>query len=182
MYAHDPNIPLPQKQLSNEPQQRQCRLNPHDNSRSRDDDGDKVSFVYCSFNKHLKFDPDIFTLWLTILQNVPNSLLCLLENPLEAKLHLRRFISEHDPALLDRVRWLPFVANPYDNFSRIKTYCNAVLDTQTYNGHTTTYDALWSGVPVVTYDGPQTDYSARIGISTMHHLGIPEMITQVGSI
>lgn len=30
--------------------------------------GDPVEFVYCNFNKHLKFSPDTFSGWLNVLE------------------------------------------------------------------------------------------------------------------
>jgi predicted O-linked N-acetylglucosamine transferase (SPINDLY family) len=47
------------------------------------------------------------------------------------------------------------------------------LDTLPYNGQTTTFDALWMGVPVVTMVG-QTACS-RAGLSIMTNLGMPEL-------
>lgn len=67
-----------------------------------------ASFVFCNFNKHLKFNPTLFRLWLRALQAVDESVLCLLENPADAIPHLREFITAHapdDPSLLDRVRF-----------------------------------------------------------------------------
>jgi len=59
------------------------------NTKEADDDGDeddnKVSFVYCNFNKFLKHNPETVRSWIRILNEVPNSILCLLENPTEVK-------------------------------------------------------------------------------------------------
>ena len=47
------------------------------------------------------------------------------------------------------------------------------LDTLPYNGQTTTLDAAWMGVPVVTLVG-QTAVG-RAGLSMLHNLGLPEL-------
>ena len=73
------------------------------------------SFVYCNFNKHLKFDPTLFTSWLATLQAVPRSLLCLLENPADSIPYLTEFVKEYDPSLVDRIGYLPFHNNPFEN-------------------------------------------------------------------
>jgi protein O-GlcNAc transferase len=115
-----------------------------------------ATFVYCNFNKHLKFDPELFADWLRTLQQVPGALLCLLENPADSIQHIAEFVADFDPSLSGRVDFLPFMANPFDNQRRSARYCHAVLDTTVYNGHTTAVDALYGAVPVVTR-GDQKD-------------------------
>lgn len=68
--------------------------------------GAAASFVYCNFNKQLKFDPHVFSQWLHILQEVPDSVLCLLENPKDSIPFIRSFVADIDPGLTSRVRFL----------------------------------------------------------------------------
>ena len=49
------------------------------------------------------------------------------------------------------------------------------LDTFNYNGHTTTSDALWAGLPVLTKIGKS--FAARVSASILTSMGIPELIT-----
>jgi|NOAtaT_6_FD_contig_21_8952155_length_322_multi_3_in_0_out_0_1 predicted O-linked N-acetylglucosamine transferase (SPINDLY family) len=44
--------------------------------------------------------------WLTILKSVPNSILCLLENPPMGVPNLRRFVNDVNPALNERIHFL----------------------------------------------------------------------------
>lgn len=146
-----------------------------------------ASVVFCNFNKHLKIDPHLFMNWLDLLENIPDSYLCLLEYPKESTQNILDFTKEYDlnyksekkkkrKSLQDRVKFLPFVENPYDNQARYATTCSIVLDTLIYNAHTTALDALWGGVPLVTLGGDKEDMAARVGISTLTTLGLPELI------
>jgi predicted O-linked N-acetylglucosamine transferase (SPINDLY family) len=49
------------------------------------------------------------------------------------------------------------------------------LDTFYYNGHTTTSDALWAGVPVVTKKG--NTFASRVAASMLQAIGLPDLIT-----
>jgi predicted O-linked N-acetylglucosamine transferase (SPINDLY family) len=48
------------------------------------------------------------------------------------------------------------------------------LDTFPYNGHTTSFDACWMGVPVVTLVGPTP--VGRAGLSLLANLGLAELV------
>jgi protein O-GlcNAc transferase len=50
------------------------------------------------------------------------------------------------------------------------------LDTLPYNGHTTSLDALWMGVPIVTRVGRTT--VGRGGLSQLHHLGLTHLAAE----
>ena len=49
------------------------------------------------------------------------------------------------------------------------------LDTLPYNAHTTASDALWSGLPVLTCVG--NTFAGRVGASSLHAIGLPELVT-----
>lgn len=135
----------------------------------------KESFIFCNFNKHLKFDPDLFTHWLDTVEAVKNSYLCLLENPEESKEFITEFTKNHSPNLVKRIGYLPYMNNPYENQQRNARFCHAILDTTIYNGHTTAADALWGGVPVVTR-GDGVDMGSRVGASILTALNLTELI------
>jgi predicted O-linked N-acetylglucosamine transferase (SPINDLY family) len=48
------------------------------------------------------------------------------------------------------------------------------LDTLPCNAHTTTSDALWTGLPVLTLAG-QT-FASRVAASLLHAVGMPELV------
>jgi predicted O-linked N-acetylglucosamine transferase (SPINDLY family) len=49
------------------------------------------------------------------------------------------------------------------------------LDTYPYNAHTTTSDALWAGLPVLTLMG--RSFASRVAASLLNAIGLPELIT-----
>ena len=49
------------------------------------------------------------------------------------------------------------------------------LDTLVVNGHTTTTDALWAGVPVITVQG--NHFASRVASSILTACGLTELIT-----
>jgi protein O-GlcNAc transferase len=141
---------------------------------------ENISFVYCNFNKFLKHNPETMRSWIRILQEVPNSVLCLLENPKEGIPNIRKFVTEatakYDtmPDLNTRIHFLPWEQNPFDHQQRSFSLCNAMLDSYPYNGHTVAQDALYAGVPIVTRsDG--VDMSSRVSTSANKVLGLDDL-------
>jgi predicted O-linked N-acetylglucosamine transferase (SPINDLY family) len=109
--------------------------------------GAPATFVYCNFNKQLKFDPFVFRSWLRSLQNVDGSILCLQKNPADSIKYLQYFTKHFNKTLVDRVRFVDFdhTIGPFETKIRVETMCNAVLDNFAYNAHTTAIEALWAG-------------------------------------
>ncbi len=154
---------------------------------SENDSGPKkVSFVYCNFNKFLKLNPETIVTWIEILRQVPNSILCLLENPAEGIPYLRKYI--HDVSstlghnndgdtLNERIHFLSWQANPFDHQLRSQDFCNLVLDSHPYNGHTTGVDALYGGVPIVTRSDGE-DMASRVTTSGNKVLGLDDLNAQ----
>jgi protein O-GlcNAc transferase len=60
------------------------------------------------------------------------------------------------------------------HLARLKV-ADLVLDTRICNGHTTTQDALWAGLPVITLQGRH--FASRVSASLLHAVGLPELIT-----
>ena len=50
-----------------------------------------------------------------------------------------------------------------------------LLDTFLYNGHTTTIEALWSGLPVITLEG--NSFASRVSSSILKSIGLDELIS-----
>jgi protein O-GlcNAc transferase len=143
-----------------------------------------VSFVFCNFNKLLKANPETIRSWIRILRNVPDSFLCLLENPVTGIVYFRRFLHEaagttengifvpgDGDALNNRIHFLPWENNPFDYQKRNQDMCNVMLDSHPYNGHTVAQDSLYAGVPIVTRSDGR-DMSSLVTTSANRVLGL----------
>jgi predicted O-linked N-acetylglucosamine transferase (SPINDLY family) len=106
-----------------------------------------------------------------VLKQVPRSVLWLLEANRWAVENLRR---EADRAGVDPARlvFAPFVPQS-EHLARMRA-ADLVLDTRPYNAHTTSSDALWVGVPVVTCPGET--FASRVAGSLLVAIGAPELI------
>jgi predicted O-linked N-acetylglucosamine transferase (SPINDLY family) len=129
-------------------------------------------FVFCCFNKAYKILPDVFAIWMRLLDAVPGSVLWLLESSPDAAQHLQQ---ETRRAGIDPVRLVFAPHVPVDEHLARHAVADLFVDTFPYGAHTTTNDALLAGLPVVTCAG-QTLVS-RIAGSQLHAIGLPELVT-----
>jgi len=128
--------------------------------------------VLCSFNRSYKLDPVMFAAWMRILQRVPQAVLWLFPGNRWAEDNLRRAAHAHGVA----PGRLVFAAGlPKPQHLRRVQLADVALDTRIYNGHTTTSDTLWAGVPVVTLKGRH--FASRVSASCLEAIGMPELVT-----
>ncbi len=106
-----------------------------------------------------------------ILQEVPSSVLWLLGHNNAAIANLSRQ-AQLAGIETGRLIFAPF-ANPSEHLARLQL-ADAILDTLACNGHTTTSDALWAGVPVVTARGKH--FASRVSESLLNAMDLPELV------
>jgi protein O-GlcNAc transferase len=129
-------------------------------------------FVFCCFNNNYKITPRVFEVWMRLLRSVDGSVLWLLADNPQAVAHLRQAAASHgvDPG---RLVFAGRQALP-DHLARHRC-ADLFLDTLPYNAHTTTSDALWAGLPVLTCIGHA--FAGRVAASLLKAAGVPELIT-----
>jgi predicted O-linked N-acetylglucosamine transferase (SPINDLY family) len=129
-------------------------------------------FVFASFNNAWKITASIFATWLRLLAAMPDSVLWLLDANDAAKDNLRRAASHAglDPA---RLVFAPRT-DPQGHLAR-QQLADLLLETGPYNGHMTSSDALWAGVPLVTMLG--TAFAGKVAASQLAALGLSELVT-----
>jgi len=132
----------------------------------------ETDFVFCHFNYSYKITPEMFALWLRLLEQVPSSVLWLLESNALFAANLRGEIARAgvDPARLVFAREMEHSAH----LSRL-ALGDLFLDSLPYNAHTTASDALWAGLPLITCRGKA--FAGRVAASLLRAAGLPELIT-----
>ena len=123
----------------------------------------------------MKRNLDNARLHLRVIKEVPNSYLMiksLAANPeyLEA---LFQQLADEEGVSVDRLRFLPNAPSEFVHRANL-AIADVMLDTYPYNGATTTLEALWMGLPIVTRVGEQ--FAARNSYAMMMNVGITEGI------
>jgi predicted O-linked N-acetylglucosamine transferase (SPINDLY family) len=129
-------------------------------------------FVFCCFNNNYKLTPDVFDVWMRLLQRVEGSVLWLLAGNETATVNLRKEAQKRGVAP-ERVIFAQRMDLP-DHLARHRA-ADLVVDTFYYGAHTTASDALWAGVPVLTKAGET--FASRVGASLLTAVGLPDLIT-----
>lgn len=131
------------------------------------------ALVLCCFNQTFKITPQLFDIWMNVLREIPASVLWLLECNQWARGNLLREAEARGIAA-QRLIFAPRA--PIDQHLARHRCADLFLDTLPYNAHTTTSDALWMGLPVLTYAGET--FAGRVAGSLLHAAGIPELVTE----
>jgi protein O-GlcNAc transferase len=121
-----------------------------------------------------KITTEVVEAWSRILKANPCSRL-ILKNVVLGKPATRDFVRElfaRFEVNADRVD----LDGPAEHFTFLERYVDIdiALDTFPYNGGTTTMEALWQGVPVLTFTGDR--WAARISASLLVEAGLSEFV------
>jgi predicted O-linked N-acetylglucosamine transferase (SPINDLY family) len=132
------------------------------------------SIVFASFNTCAKINPPVIAVWSRILLKVPDSRLRLIvpggqkEND-----HLTTAFASHGVPP-DRIELVDKVN--YTDYFPMYNQVDIAFDPFPYNGGTTTLDALFMGVPVVTLAG--SSGMSRAGVSILTNAGLTNLIAR----
>jgi protein O-GlcNAc transferase len=124
-------------------------------------------------NNFCKVNDSVLKLWAQVLTAVDGSRLLLLA-PAGSVRGRTLDLLEREGVKRDQVT---FVARqPRSRYLELYHRIDIGLDTFPYNGQTTSLDAFWQGVPVVTLVGETP--VARTGLSLLTNLGLPELVAE----
>ncbi len=133
--------------------------------------------TFGSFNLTAKLSEPTLALWSQILHRVPNSTLLLKARALAAQSTRKRVLAilESHGIPADRIRLLGPVPAQADHL-RFYEQMDIALDPFPYHGTTTTCEALWMGVPVITLAG--ATHVSRVGVSLLNRIGLGELVAE----
>jgi predicted O-linked N-acetylglucosamine transferase (SPINDLY family) len=131
--------------------------------------------TFGSFNNPAKLSTGTFDAWAKLLSRLPQARLLLKGIPFAdaatRALFLDRLGERGVPAeRVELMAWHPGPAEHLALYHRV----DIALDPFPYNGTTTTCDALWMGVPVITLRGHR--HAGRVGASLLTQLGLTDLI------
>ena len=132
--------------------------------------------TFGSLNNPAKLNPEVLALFAETMAGVPDSRLLLkYTGTFDSPDTRRRFLSEFESRGIAPDRIL-FRYKREDRFGHLSNYrdVDIALDTFPFNGVTTTFEALWMGVPVVTLPGER--FIARAAGSILRTIGFHEGI------
>ena len=129
-------------------------------------------FVFCCFNQTYKILPEMFALWMRVMQAVPESVLWLLETNQWVAGNLRRAAAAKGIAP-ERLVFAPRKPQA-EHLARYRVV-DLAIDTLPYASHTTASDALWMGCPLVTCVGET--FASRVAGSILTSAGLTQLVT-----
>jgi len=135
------------------------------------------ALTFGSFNHLPKVTPQVIAAWSRILHGAPGSRLMMKAKRLGERSvrerYGRLFADNGIPA--ERLEFTGWQAKPSDHLA-LYDEIDIALDPFPYNGTTTTCEALWMGVPVITLAGDR--HASRVGASLLGTMGLGKLVAE----
>lgn len=133
--------------------------------------------VFGSFSTLIKIQPSVIAAWCKILKAIPGSSLIVKNQSFKFDDVIERYRTQflaHGVAP-EQIRLMGHTPTREEHL-RLYGEIDVALDPWPYNGMTTTFEAMWMGVPVVAWRGTQSH--ARVSASILQHAGFPELVAE----
>jgi predicted O-linked N-acetylglucosamine transferase (SPINDLY family) len=137
--------------------------------------GTKSPITFGSFNNLNKISTSTLDAWITLLGRLPEAQLLLKGIPFVQEEARASFLARFRERGIAAER-IELVASLPSHVAHLALHdrIDIALDTFPYGGTTTTCEALWMGVPVITLCGDR--HAARVGASLLHQVGLTDLI------
>jgi predicted O-linked N-acetylglucosamine transferase (SPINDLY family) len=123
------------------------------------------------FNAGNKIRSEVWDVWMRILKKVPNAVIWLLDPGDVARDNIAKYTHR---AGVDHKRIMVAPRMKQNTHLSRLSCCDLMLDAWPYGGHTTTADALFSGVPVVTLEG--SNFASRVSGGLLRAAGLDLLV------
>ena len=130
--------------------------------------------TFGNFNNLTKMNHEVVSLWVRILNAIPNSKLFLKTMQFREPRMQQETADQFSKLGIDSERLILEPYAPRADYLSAYNRVDIALDPFPYTGGTTTVEALWMGVPVLTLAG--TQFLARQGVGLLMNAGLPEWI------
>ncbi len=140
---------------------------------------ERLGFItFISLNNPAKINHEVIALWSRILKQLPDSRLILkYRNHFGNPSLKHRMVEQFREYSIDEQR-LEFISTRDHHHHHLSLYHRAdiALDPFPFTGATTTFQALWMGVPVISLLGDR--FIARMAGDIIHHAGLGELLAE----
>lgn len=131
-------------------------------------------FTFGSLVTQYKITPPVLDAWAEILRRVPAARLLLANRAMKSPCNREYLLERFRDRAVDPERIV--LLGPVDHLAFLRYYdrMDLALDAFPYNGGTTTMEALWQGVPVLTFHGDR--WAARTSQTLLRHAELAEFV------
>ena len=138
---------------------------------------DNGYITFASFNNLAKISDDVIEAWSKIILATPGSKLCLKARQFSDLKIKNEYIEQFQRVGIDSKR-LILLSSTKTTREHLQVYnsIDIALDTFPYNGTTTTFEALWMGVPVICFSG--TCHASRVSSTVIRALGVNTLVAK----
>lgn len=143
-----------------------------------DPPGEDAGYItFGTFNNLMKISPDVVELWSALLVREPTARLLIKNFGMADEAVRHRLLASFEGRGIeqDRLILMSTASTTADHLS-LYGKIDIALDTFPYNGTTTSCEALWMGVPVITLMGDR--HAARVGASLLQRIGMTELVAR----
>jgi predicted O-linked N-acetylglucosamine transferase (SPINDLY family) len=135
------------------------------------------SIIFGTFNTLAKINDHVIQVWSNILKQLPHSRL-LIKNKSITDLEIQAEVQNRfqtNGIDINRLIFKAYIDNPIEHLLLYQKI-DIALDTFPYNGTTTTFEALWMGIPVIGLIGQS--HVSRVTYSILSALGLSDLVGQ----
>lgn len=130
--------------------------------------------TFGSFNRPAKLSPEVIALWSKLLRALPEAQMILAAMPSDGSSSALLDWFDREGIVRQRLHFHP--RSDMQTYLELHRQVDLCLDAFPYAGATTTYHALWMGVPTLTLAGNTP--AGRDGMTILNHIGLESFIAE----